>query len=209
MKRAMKEGSYAIRLLKAEEIDSDFADDPKARWLLGQATTLGLHTLLAHADDGLIWGTVNDRQLKLSGQVFPKQFPALRSMTLQQLRLFGERAEVLIWRDGDSWRGRVLEDAPISEPRCFDEAQIQVGDHAEDSRDGFTVVAEGQEGLRHAAPLDKIPFEPADNRDRHHPLRLTVRHYLDRIEEDGTLVIAHSRLVRLSAEAAKQEAPHG
>lgn len=207
MIREIQIGSYALPEL--DPIDPMFADDAQAQWLLTQAEKHGLTTLLAHADDGLIWGVVREGQLKLSGQVFPTQSPRLSGQTLQQLRLFGEHAEVFVWRDGASWRGRVLIDAAGNEPRYFDEVQIQVGDHVEESGDGFTLVAEGQEGLEHAVPFaaGQIPFGPDGL--RYHPLRMTVRHYLDR-EEDGTLVVAHSRLVRLAVEAQKkQEAANG
>lgn len=207
MTRAIQNGSYALPPL--DPIDPMFADDEQAKWLLAQADKYSLTTLLAHADDGLIWGAVREGQLKLSGQVFPAQSPQLSGQTLQQLRLFGEHAEVFVWRDGQSWRGRVLVDAPGNEPRYFDETQIQVGDHVEERGDGFTLVAEGREGLEHAVPFaaEQIPFGPDDW--RYHPLRLTVRHYLDR-EADGTLVIAHSRLVRLTVEAPQtQEAANG
>ena len=38
---------------------------------------------------------------------FPEVSPKLRAKTLQQARLFGSDAEVLLWRDGDgAWMAR-------------------------------------------------------------------------------------------------------
>src|SRR5262249_16673186 len=72
-------------------------------WLVEQARgdtgKLGLRWLLAHSDDGVIWGKLrDDGQLYLSSDVFPVRGLSLHSATLQQARLFGEHAELLIWR---------------------------------------------------------------------------------------------------------------
>lgn len=208
MKREIQSGGYALPDI--DPIEPAFADDKELTWLRAQAQKHGLTMLLAHADNGLIWGLVQDGQVKLSSQAFPQRLPALKSTTLRQLWLFGEKAELFIWRVDDRWQGRLIVDQPDKAGWHFDETQIQVGDHAEEGNGGFTLVAEGQEGLYHAVPipLAQIPFTP-DRRDKHHPLRLTIRHYLDRVEADGTLVIAHSRLVRLSAVSVTQEAQHG
>jgi CRISPR-associated protein (TIGR03984 family) len=212
MTRAIQRGGYTLSVL--DQIEPAFADDRHFVWLGTQARQHGLTTLLAHADDGLLWGTLQDGQVKLASQAFPERFPPLRSITLRQVWLFGEKAELFIWRTGGEWRGRVLVDRASNTDWYFDEAQIEVGDHAEEEHGSFTLVAEGQEGLYHAVPipLAQIPFTP-DRRDRHHPLRLIVRHYLDRVEADGTVVIAHSRLVRLAAypitAPVTQEVTHG
>jgi CRISPR-associated protein (TIGR03984 family) len=208
MTRIIQRGSYTLPPL--DPIDPAFADDQQLTWLRAQAQQYGLTTLLIHADDGLMWGTVLNGKVHLASQAFPERFPPLRSITLRQLWLFGEKAELFIWRSDGGWSGRLLVDQPEKAGWYFDEAQIQVGDHVAEARNGFTLVAEGQEGLYHAVPIPsaQIPFTP-DRRDRHHPLRLTMRHYLDRVEADGTLVIAHSRLVRLAAVPVPQEVTHG
>ncbi len=202
MERKIYECHYMAAPLE-EEIDPAFADDPQVVWLLGQAKAHGLTTLLAHADDGVIWGQVTGGRLALAEQALGQ--PRLRSKTLQQLCLFGPDAELLVWRDAEGgWRGRILGDGAEGKPGWyFDEPQLQWGDHAESEAGGFTLVAEGQEGLRHAVPLTaaSIPFDPPQRRrDRRHPLRLGVRHYLAGNDENGTVRIAHSRLTRLWAE---------
>jgi len=185
------------------EANEEFADGPVA-WLAQQAITYGLTTLLAHADDGVIWGRMVGGRLALSSDAFPKVSPRLRAVTLQQARLFGEQAELLVWRDGDGhWHGRLLDDNGTDlRGWRFDEAQLQWGDHVEAEKDGFTLLAEGQEGLRHAVPLPAgdISFDPPG----WHPLCLRVRHYLERDKEDGILIITQSRLTRLWAEGREE-----
>lgn len=200
MSRKILEHSFSITPV---EVGTGFADDP-AGWLAKKAVAHGLTTLLAHADDGVIWGRMDGGRLALSSNAFPEVSPPLRAVTLQQARLFGERAELLLWRDGDKqWRARLLDDHGTAQQGwCFDEPQLQWGDHAEAEKDGFTLVAEGQEGLRHAVPLpaDGIPFDPQGN---WHPLRLGVRHYLER-DEDGSLIIVQGRLTGLWTEGCEE-----
>ena len=185
-----------------EEI-AGFGKDP-VTWLAGQARRRGLSYLLAHADDGVIWGWMDGPDLLLSHQPFPKISPELREPTLQQARLFGPDAELMVWRDGEGcWQARLLcdenecdENAPDA-PWCFDEAQVLWGDRREGEASlGFTLVSDGQQGLRHAVPPPdgEIIFpEPG-----YRPLRLGIRHYLEP-DEDGMLVIVHSRLTGLRA----------
>ena len=200
MRRKIVECGYSITPM---EVNNEFADDPAA-WLVKKAAAHGLTTLLAHADDGVIWGRMGGEQLALSGNAFPKVSPPLRTITLQQARLFGEHDELLLWRGGDNqWYARLLDDNGTElQGWCFDEPQLQWGDHLEAEEGGFTLVAEGQEGLRYAVPVpaDEIPFDRPGN---WHPLRLGVRHYLDR-DKDGMLIIVQSRLTGLWAEGRKE-----
>ena len=204
MKRAIVECRYAVEPIR--DVDPAFADDPKATWLVRQARAHELTTLLAHADDGVIWGRVIGGQLALSSQAFIDVSPPLRVSTLQQVRLFGKQAELLVWRDGNrEWRARLLRDEEgVSDDQWrFDESQLLWGDHQEGkSVNGFTLVADGQQGLRHAVPLPArdIHFGPSG----WHPLRLKVRHYLAR-DEDGVLVIVQGRLVELQVEEWKED----
>ncbi|MBN1657451.1 MAG: TIGR03984 family CRISPR-associated protein [Anaerolineae bacterium] len=176
-------------------------------WLAAQAGTYHLTTLLAHADDGVIWGRMEGGKLITSHDAFDEVSPELRAGTLQQARFFGEDAELLAWRDGDgAWHARLLRDRAIgSGPGwCLDEAHLQWGDHQEEEEEkGFTLVAEGREGLRHAVPLSAsaIPFAPEGG---YHPLHLGVRHYLTQDQADGALLITHSRLTGLDARGRKE-----
>ena len=182
---------------------------PLADWLAKQARRYGVDTLLAHADDGVIWGLVQDGKLLTSGDAerFPEVSPPLRWLTLLEARLFGRGGELYLWRaDVDVYQARWLADAPAADGQwSYDEAQILWGDHAvagaADPDQLFTLVEEGQRGLRHAMPLapGQIPFVPVNRADDPwHPLRLGVRHYLE-ADGSGVLVEVHSRLRGLSA----------
>jgi CRISPR-associated protein (TIGR03984 family) len=194
MRREIEKQSYSLTPV---EVDGVFSDDA-ADWLAEKARDYKLTTLLAHADDGLIWGRMDGERLISSHDAFPDIAPKLRSLTLQQARLFGPQAELLLWRDREGkWSARLLDDdGTEKQGYYFDEAQLQWGDHQEGKETrGFTLAADGQEGLRHAPPLPagEIGFGPSGS----HPLRLHVRHYLERDEDDGALIIVQSRLVKL------------
>ena len=175
----------------------DFPDNHGLRdWLEGQAKKHNLRYLLAHAEDGVIWGRFDNEKLKTSGEVFT-EFAELRSQTLQQCRMFGDKCEVMLWKIGKDWKARSIEDTNNQD--CLpDEHQILWGTKAEKEKDGFTLVADGQEGLKHAVPLVSIPFDQSKNLYR--PLRLTVRHYLDEEPNTGIVRVYLSRLVDLTKE---------
>ncbi|HMR68473.1 MAG TPA: CRISPR-associated protein Csx19 [Anaerolineae bacterium] len=188
----------------------DFIADPR-QWLdnwLGQHPALVMQGLLAHADDGVIWGKVEHRVVTLSSQLYyPNISPAFQAQTLQQLRLFGPQAELYLWRTAElTFQARLLQDqdltsllnqSGLSPTSYFDEAQILWGDRPDESyapQNGFMPVAEGQ-GLRHTPPVT-VPaaaFDPENNR---RPLRLYVRHYLT-TDEIGQTRINLSRLVKV------------
>ena len=175
----------------------DFPDNHGLRdWLEGQAKKHNLRYLLAHAEDGVIWGRFDSARLTTSGDVFD-QLAKLRSQTLQQCRMFGDKCEVMLWKIGKDWKARSIEDTNNQD--CLpDEHQILWGTKAEKEKDGFTLVADGQEGLKHAVPLVSIPFDQSKNLYR--PLRLTVRHYLDEEPNTGIVRVYLSRLVNLTKE---------
>ena len=166
-----------------------------------------LQYLLAHAEDGVIWGifdkdgnlsTANpSKDLFLnSEELFPKyKLPILRSPTLQQCRIFGENSEVMLWKVGQNWKARSIEDGHLSKDDYICEEQILWGTQPEEQpKNGFTLVSDGSQGLKHAVPLTGINFKGKDSR----PLRLKVRHYID-YDESGVARIYLSRLVNLYA----------
>lgn len=157
--------------------------------------------LLAHADDGVIWGYLKEGQLITSDQAFPDVSPPLHAQTLQQLRLFSEKGELHLWRtEPGQFQGRVItDDTSGTSEKYFDEDQILWGTRWLDYQKGFTLVVEGQRGLRHAFPKavtnDKAHFGTQQNPK--HPLRLKIRHYLDYDKETSQARISLSRLVDL------------
>jgi CRISPR-associated protein (TIGR03984 family) len=170
---------------------ADFMTDPSG-WFQEQASVGDDAWFLAHADDGVIWGQIREGQLLTSDSVFPQVSPPLRAITVQQARLFGQSAEVRVWRNGEGFKACRLQDRHDEEAEAFDEMHILWGTQAEERAQDFTLVADGRQGLRHAVPL-KVE-DAAFGRGR--PLRLVVRHYLT-YDGDGRGRIAQSRLVAL------------
>lgn len=173
-------------------------------WLQTKAKQYQLQYLIAHAEDGVIWGKFdqegNVTTPNLPKDLFPQaealfpkcKFPVLRSHTLQQCRIFGEKAEVMLWKVGQNWKARSIEDRHLSKDDYICEKQILWGTQQEgQSKEDFTLVSDGSQGLKHAVPLTGS-FKGKDSR----PLRLGVRHYID-YDESGVARIYLSRLVNL------------
>lgn len=174
-------------------------------WLQKKADKYKLQYLLAYADDGVIWGKFDKNySLTTADQVFKIKHSLvdLRVSTLRQCRIFGEGAEVMLWRIGEdwqndqSWQARVISDTNCSPKDYISEGQILWGTQPVDEAEEFTLVADGAQGLRHAVPLTKLPFSN-DRKKFDRPLRLNVRHYID-YDEDGVARIYLSRLVNLT-----------
>jgi CRISPR-associated protein (TIGR03984 family) len=174
-------------------VDDVFAGAP-AQWLTGQAQKYDLHYLLAHADDGVIWGRFDADGLHTSHGIAP-QSPPLREVTLQQCRLFGLMGEMLVWRDSSGWRARLITDGADAN-EWYDEDQVLWGTTVDPRQDGFSLVSEGAQGMRHAVPTAVTEKDLADRQ-----LRLRVRHYIT-YNEDGEATVIVSRLVQLLPEAA-------
>jgi len=173
--------------------DIETNSDALNYWINEQASDRQLRYLLAHAEDGVIWGRFDKGRLLTSGEVFD-QLPVLRSLTLQQCRIFGETGEVLLWKANQGWRSRLCQEDNNPEIDFIEEKQLLWGTKKVTSeRDGFTLLADGSQGLRHAVPLVSKVFSE-ENILR--PVRLGVRHYVD-YDEDGLAYICLSRLVDL------------
>jgi CRISPR-associated protein (TIGR03984 family) len=146
--------------------------------------------LLAHADDGVIWGYADGSALKLSGAEFPHLSPQLRPETLWEARLFGENAEWHIWRTEEGWQSCTVTDGVGSPGRAFDERYILWGtDEAEPSINGFHPVREADLGIIHTPPVKMA------NR---HTLKLAIRHYVA-YDDGGSVYVKISRLTNLSS----------
>lgn len=143
--------------------------------------------LLAHADDGVVWGYVEDnKSLKLSSP------PALRLETLWELRLFGETSEWHVWRVEDQWYASTVTDDEGVSIKAFDEQYILWGtDPAEGKKpgNGFYPVQEADLGVMHTPPIEI--------KNGRHTLKLSVRHYLGH-DETGSVYVKLSRLMGLS-----------
>lgn len=184
MTRTIRESNVSIKIFQPSEKISDVRE-----WLEKQ--TAGYHEpfwLLAHADDGVIWGKVFNGKLVTA----PVDFSMLETTTLQNARLFNRAMEIYLWRDGDGiFQARSVQEGAGEPRQYFDEEQILWGNHAE-KRGDFTLMSDGLQGLRHCVPLE---VEVTKN---FRPLRLKVRHYL--VEDvTGFVRVAFSRLVDLTS----------
>ena len=183
----------------------NFTDnDDLLAWLNAQVEKYGLTTLLAHADDGVIWGKYTNGW-QFSYDSFPEISPQLRLKTLQECRMFDDAAEVYLWRDADEkWHARLIQDNAGDEQTVIDEAQLLWGTDCISEAGGFIRLFDGTMQNQHAPPLalGQLSFD-ADHKKR--PVRLWVRHYLDTDENSelpddfkvGLTYIAYSRLVTL------------
>lgn len=177
-------------------IPTDFNGDIKS-WLEEKAKVNGLRWLLVHADDGVVWGEVRDDGLHLSNCLFG---PDLRSETLQMARLFGETGELYFWRADGGWRSRLLKEGEGKENEYYDESQLLWGTEIEDEEDGFILLRQGAEGLRHAPPIhkDNLKLPLKDN-----PLRLNIRHFVE-YDVDGQAYVKFSRLISVGQTNIKE-----
>jgi len=172
-------------------------------WLAQQGAAQGCRWLLAHAYDGVIWGEWRADGLHQSGSAFGTVSPLLNPETLLEARVFGPSGELHIWRTETGWRARCIQDGRGAEQRKrFDEPHLLWGTElaVEPSQavvDGFVLVQEGEEGLRHAPPLGQAFADTANEQSAWRRPTLTVRHYID-YDADGQASIAFSRLMSLN-----------
>jgi CRISPR-associated protein (TIGR03984 family) len=166
-------------------VDETFELKPR-QWLQKEANQ-DMPYLLAHADDGVIWGKLDKSgKLVLSSDIFSEVKDKLRAKTLQQARLFGKAGDLLLWRVNKSFVGRLIRDGSVPPDDAFEERHYLWGEGIK-SESGFTLMQEGQQGLRHAPPLPDAKGART---------ALKVRHYVDYDDQDQAY-ISLSRLVDL------------
>jgi CRISPR-associated protein (TIGR03984 family) len=190
--RELKEGKAFVRSLP---IVGDALD-----WLKQQAKDGDV--LLAHQDDGVVWGKAREDRDWVTSDAVLSTSPALEGDRLWSARLFNAQHEILLWRDGDgNWRAReIADEMGEGEPdftEWYDEPQLLWGDNGKHKKVvgdvTFAVLEEGAQGLRHAPPIE-LPFDAHGSLGSSTRACVLVRHYL--AKEDVARVIA-SRLVRL------------
>lgn len=164
-------------------------------WLEAQAQQHQLTYLLAHADDGVIWGHFHQGYLCTSNCVL-RQSPPLRMETLQQCRIFGPAGEILLWKVDGSWKAGLVTNANTE---TIEEKQLLLGTHGEiHASEGFTVLWDGAQGLKHAVPFTQIKFQ--ENQKLAQSLHLLVHHYIH-YDQDGLARITLSRLVDFATDS--------
>lgn len=175
-----------------------FQTNPVA-WFAEQRALGSAAWLLAYAEDGVIWG-------KLAGGalVLPQtETPTLSSQTLLEARLFNQQGEIHLWRTDEGFSACVVTDTPSGDG-AFDEVQRLWGtDVDRDSKvgDGFTLLVDGLEGLRHAVPFAIPTNYFVKPPRRFHPALIQTRHYFQVDEQTGVTSVALSRLVSIDAES--------
>jgi len=185
------------RACQVQPLDMEGFDADPSMWFQNQPCVGAKSWFLAHADDGIIWGRLQDGHLVTSNSAFPNISPPLRSITLQQARIFGHKAEVRVWRWGNKFEACRLEDHFENDAEAYDEDYLLWGTHPDEKINGFTLVSDGNQGLKHAVPFDVDETAFKSN----HPLRLQVRHYL--AYDEGQARIALSRLIEVSVQGEK------
>jgi len=110
MERRIKGRTWSIQAVATTALGDDAHG-----WLQEAAHLYKLRWLLAHADDGVIWGAVVGNGAATSLALQPGG-PSLSLETLQAARLFSTAAELLVWRDGrgagarGTWHARLVRD---------------------------------------------------------------------------------------------------
>ena len=173
-------------------VDNSFLTDPGA-WLLAwhkNAQNPEMPYLLAHIDDGVVWGIIEKGMLNLSSQ---QQWQAvsrqaqLTGVKIQQLRLFGPAGELFIWRGGEGvFNGRLLADGPTAPSDSYEEYHLLWGEGIE-TGGSFTLMRDGEQELYHAPPLSSAQGRRAC---------LRVRHYIE-YDARQQAYVGLSRLVKL------------
>ena len=151
--------------------------------------------LLSHCDDGVTWGMVEGSGWRLGSMAFPDLCPPPSAATLQELRVFSRKVEILIWRGAAGLSGRILRESPslVDGHPCapHDERRLLLAGRVGEYRDGFTRVGDGT-GAEQALPL-RVTEGPS-----HSWPRLRVRHYFARDAETGGVRVAVTRLVEVT-----------
>ncbi len=182
-----------------QETDISVPSRDLRAWLEAEGTRYTCDFLLAYALDGVIWGKIDGDTLHIAHDVGDQYSAELNDRMLQEARLFGESAEIHIWRTSNGWRGcrtftiQSSESATYTE--CINTQMVVWGNRTQTLPQKFTLMSDGEQGLHHAVP---IPLS-LSNKNREQPLRLHVRHYIAE-DADGFARIVTSRLVTLTDE---------
>ncbi|SFW22783.1 CRISPR-associated protein Csx19 [Nitrosovibrio sp. Nv17] len=151
--------------------------------------------LLCHCDDGVTWGLIDGSGWQLGSTVFPDLCPPPLVTTLQELRIFSRKGEILIWREADGPSGRILRESaqPVDDDPCapHDEQRLLLAGRVGEHRDGFTRIGDGT-GAEQALPVRVTEGPP------HSWPRLRVRHYFTRDIETGGVRVAVTRLMEVT-----------
>lgn len=183
------------RKLETGEITFDDTDALR-QWIMVQSQIIGKFPcyVLAHANDGVIWARVEGQVLITAHEAGDSNAPNLDLDQLQQMRLFGETGEVMLWRHASSWRFRTVSDAADGPEACpyYDEKQMLWGTESTLLKSNFSLLTEGKQGQRHAVPI-AVAGTLSDTRR----VTMTLRHYLNNDSHPARVVL--SRILAIHA----------
>lgn len=172
------------KLIKDQLWDCAALSSPPTRetlikWINGQTTYL---FALAHADDGIIWGYFQNNAWHWSSNPSLNS-PRLDGQTLQQLRLFGESGETLIWRTSQGFVGRIIRDNGEHRIDWLDEDHLLWGQSDGAPSEEFALMREGSQGLQHSPPRSIASVG-----------KIATRNYIT-YDDDGCAFVQASRLM--------------
>lgn len=170
-----------------------------AEWLLQwrsqQSRPVAEHFVLAHANDGVIWGRLFDDGLRVAERHAGDPWPELRWSTLLDLRAFGPAGEVRLWRGREgSLRGYSIEDWELDESlvnysHSIDREYLLLGKRTEAlAPTGLFERRRGRGGEQHAAPSGFT--------------KMSIRHLYQRDVNSGLLRESDQRWRGLIADSA-------
>jgi CRISPR-associated protein (TIGR03984 family) len=175
-----------------------FNTDTLKQWIEVQQEKYQLKYLLAHAEDGIIWGKFEGGKLVTAEQLWDRS-PRLQPDSLQQCRIFGEKAEVMLWRREGGWQARVIRENQHNIDCLIIEKQMLWGNKIEKRDNGFTLLTDGQQGLRHAVPITGVSIDQGKPISKSSPrlVYLHIKHYIE-YDHVGIAFIRYSRLFDLT-----------
>ncbi|GAB4400394.1 MAG: CRISPR-associated protein Csx19 [Anaerolineales bacterium] len=157
-------------------------------WLEGQMNK-DKATLLAFADDGVIWGHWDEKLI--TAHDVDASYPMLQDKTLQQAFVFGKDSEVRLFRDElGNWKSFEVRDAG----EVIVESQILWGDKPAAQQPGNPIF-QRLSAERKGIPEQLIPVQ--GTMDENSAVRLEI-HHLVNYTDAGEAYIAISRLAGLS-----------
>lgn len=176
-------------------------------WVVGKQTAVPTQVQqhrcgwwLAHSDDGLVWGrNINGVWHCSAEESFGGFSVGLSEDNLQTLRVFGEEAELMVWRRNGNWKGRVLQDGdnvpPTFQPICEDQVLFGQFEDADSAQQGGLFSLQRDGGTRQVV----LPIGTPEERAL--PLigqewRLRVKHHVEQ-EASGAMRVVGSRLVKV------------
>jgi len=163
--------------------------------------------MLAYCYDGVCWGNCQNGNWNLGHDAFPMAdfCPKPTKQNLMEMRIFGLKQEILIWRVDGGFKGRILTDndklldnKPIPDHlKPLPEERLLLGTDVLEVKKDFSWVM-GRTGSQQIVPI-AISSGPNSviNSMGTRKMILELRHYFQADPNTGALRIAASRLINV------------